>query len=208
MFLNYYLTSGLTRQQNLGNTKASRLPRCPGPQGNRRDARLTGTYTTGMGHRSPRPNLSPAELPTTLRVLSWLFTPPPPGHLALPHLLLTVCCQSLPPCCPSTHVCSVGRRWVRGTRDPTATESLPGPHWPPHAHPLSGKAGQPACLCLPLPAQMPSLAVPADTPRRTGLLMSGKPLVSRLSLNRLLRFPPFLNECLGHFGQCRERKCP
>lgn len=51
MLLNYYLTSGLTRWQNLGNTKASRLPSVQDHRGTEGMPVLTGTYTMGMGHR-------------------------------------------------------------------------------------------------------------------------------------------------------------
>lgn len=133
----------------------------------------------------------------------WLFTPPPPGHLALPHLLLTVCCcTSHPAVLP--HTCA--RRQTLGQRhhrDPTAAESLPGPHGLPNARPSLGEA------CLPLPPTSCPEAVqlfPADTPRGTGLpdeweahQWAGSPLTdfAALSLSH--------NEHLGHLGcVCRE----
>lgn len=123
---------------------------------------------------------------------------PPPGHLALPHLLLKVCC------CAShhailPHTCARGQTLGQSRhRDPTAAENLPGPHRPPHAHPSSGEA------CLPLPPTSCPDAVrlfPADTLRGTGLpaeweahQWAGSPSTdfSTLSLPH--------NEHLGHFG--------
>lgn len=206
MFLNYYLTSGLTRWQNLGNTKASRLPSVQDHRGTEGMPVLTGTYTTGMGHRHllpqpphPQSHRRPSgcsslavHTPTT-----WSSGSSPP---ALDSLLLC-----LPPCRPSTHACPWADAGSEARhRDPTATGSLPGPHWPPHAHP---SLARPVCLCLPLPAQMLS-GCSLQTPRGgQGSLMSGKRISEQALPQQTSPLSPFLiTSVWAILGVCVERE--
>ena len=129
--------------------------------------------------------------------ITWSSGSSPP---ALDSLLLC-----LPPCRPSTHVCPWADAGSEARhRDPTATESLPGPHWPPHAHP---SLARPVCLCLPLPAQMLS-GCSLQTPQGgQGSLMSGKRISEQALPRQTSPLSPFLiTSVWAILGVCVERE--
>lgn len=160
MFLNYYLTSGLTRWPEPRKHKAStELTVSQDVLGEQKGHRPHFAAYTRVGAGTSASSLLPAEPLQASGAPPWLFTPPPPGpHLGSSPPALDSLLLCLPPCCPS-HTFARGQTLGQGIIvTPAATGEPPRPSLAASRPPLSGPPA-----CLPLPPFLPRccLAVPS-----------------------------------------------